>query len=127
MLRGDSLSRASPAQVCEYMITGVLACCVLLTRHEVRSAEAEGHCRAERATGALIEEWTGIIERAAPCARVLLRSAHARPPFLEWVRVGRHGRSLHEVIEFDRDLAARLQREDRVHTYSGFLVGTILK
>ena len=77
--------------------------------------------------GALIEEWTGIIERAAPCARVLLRSAHARPPFLEWVRVGRHGRSLHEVIEFDRDLAARLQREDRVHTYSGFLVGTIPK
>jgi S-adenosylmethionine-diacylglycerol 3-amino-3-carboxypropyl transferase len=77
--------------------------------------------------GALIEEWSGILERAAPDARVLLRSAHASPPFLDWVRVGRHGSPLAEVIDFDHDLAARLQRADRVHTYAGFLVGTIRK
>ncbi len=58
------------------------------------------------------------------------RIAAQRPrlsAFLDWVRVGRHGRPLHDVLDFDRDLAARLQCEDRVHTYSGFWVGTIRK
>jgi len=74
---------------------------------------------------ALIEEWNAIFERAAPGAMVLLRSAHANPPFLDWVRAGPQHRPLAEMVDFDRELAARLHHDDRVHTYAGFLVGRV--
>jgi S-adenosylmethionine-diacylglycerol 3-amino-3-carboxypropyl transferase len=77
--------------------------------------------------GALIEEWDAIWRQAAPGARVLLRSAHASPPFLDWVRVGKHGHPLDEVLRFEHDLAGRLQLEDRVHTYAGFQIGSFCK
>ncbi|MDD2742113.1 MAG: BtaA family protein [Rhodocyclaceae bacterium] len=71
---------------------------------------------------ALIEEWNAILERAAPSARLLLRSAHAHPPFLDWLRVGPKRQRLEDVLHFDDELAARLQQEDRVHTYAGFII-----
>jgi len=71
---------------------------------------------------ALVEEWDAIIERAAPGARILLRSAHANPPFLDWIAAGPAHLPLAEILHFDRDLAARLQCEDRVHTYAGFVI-----
>ncbi|WP_434514420.1 DUF3419 family protein [Dechloromonas sp. ARDL1] len=71
---------------------------------------------------ALIEEWQAITERAAPAARILLRSAHAKPPFLEWITVGKNCRPLAEVVEFDTALADQLQQSDRVHTYAGFVI-----
>lgn len=77
--------------------------------------------------GALIEEWNAIWQKAAPNARLLFRSAHASPPFLDWVRVGRQGLSLHEVLHFDHALAEHLKHEDRVHTYGGFLIGQLNK
>jgi S-adenosylmethionine-diacylglycerol 3-amino-3-carboxypropyl transferase len=74
---------------------------------------------------ALIEEWNAILARAAPGARILLRSAHANPAFLDWVEIGTARRRLPEVVHFDRELAARLQRQDRVHTYAGFMIAHV--
>jgi len=74
---------------------------------------------------ALNEEWNAIFERAAPAARLLLRSAHANPPFLDWVRAGPGHRPLAEQLNYETELAARLQAEDRVHTYPGFLIAEL--
>ncbi len=74
---------------------------------------------------ALVEEWNAILERAAPAARILLRSAHANPPFLDWVEAGPAHRRLAELLHFERDLAAVLQCQDRVHTYAGFVVADV--
>lgn len=74
---------------------------------------------------ALIEEWNAILERAAPDARILLRSAHAMPPFLDWLRVGPGQRRLDQLFDFDHATAARLQLQDRVHTYAGFIIADL--
>jgi S-adenosylmethionine-diacylglycerol 3-amino-3-carboxypropyl transferase len=66
----------------------------------------------------LAEEWEAIFERAAPGARVIFRSAHRRPPYLDTIRVG--GVPLRQRLRFDDDLAGSLGRGDRVHTYAGF-------
>lgn len=71
---------------------------------------------------ALVEEWDCILGRAAPDARILLRSAQARPDYLDRIRVGRYQRPLRELLVFQDALAERLQREDRVHTYAGFVI-----
>ena len=74
---------------------------------------------------ALIEEWHAILRRAAPAARLLLRSAHANPPFLDWLRLGAAGLPLQAFFEFDHATAARLQLQDRVHTYAGFVIANL--
>lgn len=74
---------------------------------------------------ALIEEWDAILKRAAPGARILMRSAHANPAFLDWIEVGAERRRLSDVVRFDRELAARLQDQDRVHTYAGFIIADV--
>jgi S-adenosylmethionine-diacylglycerol 3-amino-3-carboxypropyl transferase len=74
---------------------------------------------------ALVEEWNAILARARGGARILLRSAHADPSFLNWVRVGPERQSLDQVLDFDHALAARLQAEDRVHTYAGFKIADV--
>jgi len=74
---------------------------------------------------ALLEEWTAIASRATPGARVIFRSAHARPRYLEWIEVGSPPRPLREAARFDEGLAARLQRQDRVHTYAGFHIADL--
>ena len=74
---------------------------------------------------ALVEEWNAILERAAPGARILLRSAHANPPFLDRVLAGPSHRPLAELLDFNHELAARLQHEDRVHTYAGFVIADV--
>lgn len=75
---------------------------------------------------ALVEEWTAILRRARPGARILLRSAHADPAFLRQITVGAAPRPLSSLVRFNRKLAARLQRRDRVHTYAGFMIGNVL-
>lgn len=74
---------------------------------------------------ALVEEWNAILSRARAGARVLLRSAHADPAFLSWVRVGPHRQRLDEALRFDHELAARLHLQDRVHTYAGFKIADV--
>lgn len=71
---------------------------------------------------ALVEEWNAILARATPGARILLRSAHAKPAFLESIRVGPGQSRLREVFHFADDLADALQSGDRVHTYAGFVI-----
>jgi S-adenosylmethionine-diacylglycerol 3-amino-3-carboxypropyl transferase len=76
---------------------------------------------------ALAEEWAMILERAAPAARVIFRSAHADPAYLGALRVPASGRlrKLADVLEFHRRLAAELMQLDRVHTYAGFHIADI--
>lgn len=78
---------------------------------------------------ALAEEWTALLRRAAPGARVLFRSASEDPAFLERIPVAHpHGGPplrIGEALRFDRPLAERLHREDRVHTYASFHVADV--
>ena len=76
---------------------------------------------------ALAGEWNAILARAADGARAIFRSAHANPAYLAAVRVGTGAdrRPLLESLRFHPELAARLQREDRVHTYAGFHIADV--
>lgn len=71
---------------------------------------------------ALAEEWEAILARAAPGARILLRSAQAQPAWLDQVRVGHDQRPLRSALRFKDDMARSLQPDDRVHTYPGFVI-----
>ena len=71
----------------------------------------------------LHEEWQAILERASPGARIILRSAHQRPAYLDSVRIG--GRPLREILKFHDGLAWALQPLDRVHTYAGFHIADV--
>jgi S-adenosylmethionine-diacylglycerol 3-amino-3-carboxypropyl transferase len=76
---------------------------------------------------ALVEEWEAILRRACSGARAIFRSAHARPAYLEAVRVEHDGRtrSLRDLLRFHRALARRLSLQDRVHTYAGYHIADI--
>ena len=74
---------------------------------------------------ALAEEWSFILRRAAPEARVIFRSAHAAPAYLERLEVGAGRTPLRHRLAFHDDLAAELQQLDRVHTYAGFHVADV--
>ena len=67
---------------------------------------------------ALQEEWHAIVEAATPGARIIFRSAHRHPRYLEKVRIGH--RSLMDELRFHDGLALALEPLDRVHTYAGF-------
>ncbi len=69
---------------------------------------------------ALIEEWNLILERAAPGGRIIFRSAHARPAYLDWIEVGEAKRRLRDQLVFQDAMATALSKQDRVHTYAGF-------
>ncbi len=74
---------------------------------------------------ALAEEWRYILRRATPDARVIFRSAHAAPAYLERPELGDGLGPLRERLLFHPALAAELQRRDRVHTYAGFHVADV--
>lgn len=74
---------------------------------------------------ALSEEWLWILRRATPDARIIFRSAHAAPTYLERLELGAERRRLDDSLIFHNDLAADLQRRDRVHTYAGFHVADV--
>lgn len=71
---------------------------------------------------ALDREWEAILARAAPHARIILRSAQHRPSWLDAVRVGADRRRLRDILRFHDGLADALQPRDRVHTYAGFVI-----
>lgn len=77
---------------------------------------------------ALAEEWDAILERATPGARVLFRSAHGQPAYLQQVNVLHEGRMrrLMELVQFHPEWARELTRQDRVHTYAGFHIADLL-
>jgi len=73
----------------------------------------------------LIEEWDFILKRAAPDARLIFRSAHARPRYLDSITVGTARQRLADVLYFHDDWARELTLQDRVHTYAGFHIADI--
>lgn len=74
---------------------------------------------------ALIEEWQWILARATPGARLIFRSAHRRPRYLEALRVGDARCNLRELLDFKDALAMALHPQDRVHTYAGFHIADV--
>ena len=74
---------------------------------------------------ALVAEWNAILDRASPGARIIFRSAHARPGYLDWIEVGDAGQRLRQLLTFHDELACRLTRQDRVHTYAGFHIADV--
>ena len=76
---------------------------------------------------ALQEEWQRILERATPGARVLFRSAHARPRYLDRIRLActDGAAPLRHVLRFHDEWARELTRQDRVHTYAGFHIADL--
>ncbi len=75
---------------------------------------------------ALAEEWEAILQRATPDARLIFRSAHPEPDYLHSIRLPSKGVHLPQLIGYEQDLAARLQKHDRVHTYAGFHIAHML-
>ncbi|MGE5155157.1 MAG: DUF3419 family protein [Bdellovibrio bacteriovorus] len=75
---------------------------------------------------ALAEEWAAILDRATPDARVIFRSAHAKPAYLDPIEVRGGRERLRERLLFHEALALDLQRLDRVHTYAGFHVADLV-
>lgn len=67
---------------------------------------------------ALAEEWREIFRRATPDARIIFRSAHADPRYLDTTFVD--GAPIAARLRRHPTLAAELTRRDRVHTYAGF-------
>jgi S-adenosylmethionine-diacylglycerol 3-amino-3-carboxypropyl transferase len=74
-----------------------------------------------------VEEWNAILDRAAPAARLIFRSAHADPDYLRTLHVGEGAsrRRLSEAVRFHPDLARTLSMADRVHTYAGFHIADV--
>lgn len=76
------------------------------------------------APDALGAEWTGILRRATPDARVIFRSASPEPRWLRRVRVGED--RVVDRLHFDRDLAESLHHQDRVGTYASFHIAHLV-
>ncbi len=76
---------------------------------------------------ALLDEWAALLERAAPGARIIFRSAHAQPAYLAWLTVDIDGarRRLRQALVFHDARARELSRQDRVHTYAGFHIADV--
>lgn len=76
----------------------------------------------------LRQQWQGVIDRAAPDARVIWRSAALKVDFVDpiEVRVDGERTTMGEVLRYDRPLAARLHAKDRVNTYASFYIADIL-
>lgn len=72
---------------------------------------------------ALVEEWHAIMARSVDNARVIFRSAHRSPAYLNAMRLGPQRRLLREVLALDEPRAEALTLQDRVHTYAGFFIG----
>jgi S-adenosylmethionine-diacylglycerol 3-amino-3-carboxypropyl transferase len=74
---------------------------------------------------ALVEEWHAILARVAADARVIFRSAHVDPSYLDVVRLGSDRRRLRDVLSLQEPRARALTNTDRVHTYAGFFIGDV--
>ena len=77
----------------------------------------------------LAQEWQSIVDRAAPRARVIWRSAALAVDFVDPLAISLDGApaKVGEVLRYEPDLAAQLHRVDRVHTYGSFYVGELSK
>ncbi|WP_295403227.1 BtaA family protein [uncultured Thiocystis sp.] len=74
---------------------------------------------------ALEEEWLAILSRATANARMIFRSAHAAPTYLDRIELGATRTPLRDHLEFHPELARELSLLDRVHTYAGFHIADV--
>ena len=72
-------------------------------------------------------EWQSIIDRSAPQARVLWRSAALNVDFVDKLTITSDGKSMAvgDLLSYDQDLAQRLHLRDRVHTYGSFYIADL--
>ncbi len=75
----------------------------------------------------LAGEWQGVIDRAAPNARIIWRSAGLSVDFVDPLTVQHQGQKTQvgELLHYQRDLAAELHAIDRVHTYGSFYIAEL--
>ena len=75
----------------------------------------------------LTEEWQGIMDKAAPHARVLWRSAGLDGEFINTlpIKIAGNTRDLGELLSYNRELATTLHAKDRVHTYGSFCIADL--
>lgn len=82
---------------------------------------------AEHLKDLLATQWQAIVDQADDEACILWRSAAVECEFVDPIEVTLEGerRPLGELLDYDRDLAARLHQIDRVHTYGGFSIAKL--
>jgi S-adenosylmethionine-diacylglycerol 3-amino-3-carboxypropyl transferase len=75
----------------------------------------------------LQQEWQAIVRSAAPCARVLWRSAGYVSDFVDRLEVDLRGQRCRvgELLQYRTQMAAELHALDRVHTYGGFFIADL--
>lgn len=77
----------------------------------------------------LSAEWQGIVDKAAPGARLIWRSAGLTCDFVDPIEVQVNGRQakMRELLTYNRELAAQLHPIDRVNTYGSFHIAALNK
>ncbi len=77
----------------------------------------------------LQREWQAIVDRAAPAARIIWRSAAPSVDFVDELPVVVEGKiaQVGELLRYERQLAQQLHRQDRVHTYGSFHITQLEK
>lgn len=77
----------------------------------------------------LTAEWQATIDKAAPNARVLWRSAGLDGTFINPIEVTVNGqkKKLGDILHYNQPLATELHAKDRVHTYGSFCIADIKK
>jgi S-adenosylmethionine-diacylglycerol 3-amino-3-carboxypropyl transferase len=75
----------------------------------------------------LAAEWTALLARARPGARVIFRSAGLHVSYLDMLTVSYRGRQamLGDLLQFDRSRAQELHAQDRVHMYGSFHIAQL--
>ncbi len=76
----------------------------------------------------LVQEWQAIFANADKNARIISRSAHKWPRYLQNLVIpqGTDNFMLADRLKFHPDLSDPLQARDRVHTYAGFHVADVI-
>jgi S-adenosylmethionine-diacylglycerol 3-amino-3-carboxypropyl transferase len=76
----------------------------------------------------LWDEWQAIISKSAEGARAIWRSAGLHVDFIDPIRVSHKGKDtkLASLLDYKRDLAHSLHKQDRVHTYGSFYIADVL-
>ncbi|QDT02224.1 hypothetical protein K227x_05970 [Rubripirellula lacrimiformis] len=75
----------------------------------------------------LASEWQSILDRAAPGARILWRSAALNVDFVDplWIRDCGKSMRMGELLRYQTQLASELHARDRVHTYGSFYIADL--
>jgi S-adenosylmethionine-diacylglycerol 3-amino-3-carboxypropyl transferase len=77
--------------------------------------------------GALQREWRWTIRRSTPDARYLFRSGALEVDYVDSLEVewNQETVKLGSLLAYDQELAGRLHKLDRVHTYGSFYIGRL--